>query len=449
MAADGRICFVRHAVDAGRFVSIVGIAGRDGSGQRAIARLPGRLEELPPRWTPDGRTILVGTTALDKGEIAVVRLIDVASGAIHRFPWSPRGLAWIGAGRLAYSQPESVLGRITGTPSQIVVYDLETRTSRVAFSSPTTITSFDVARSGRLVFTAGSFRTPLQEIDLEGRGARERWLTRGDSSDRQPTYAPDGEWVTYSSNRGGNLDLWSVSRRSGAVRRLTNHPALDWDPAYGPVGELIWSTNRGGHFEIWRAEADGSGARQVSRDGIDASNPAATPDGKWILYVSGNRRSRGIVRMRPDGSRATLLIPGAVYLPEISPDGRNVAYLELGGVKQALRVARVADGSRLDFEIPLPVTDPAADPDVGRCRWFPDGRSLAVIAGRPDGTFGVERHWFDTGGRASRPPELLALERGFAAESLGISPDGTRMAVAYWDQSANLMLATNVWRLAW
>ena len=445
VGADGRICFVRHVVEGGRLVSIVGTAGRDGRGQRALARLVGRLE-LPPRWSPDGRTILLATTALEKREIAVVRLIDAASGAVQRFSWSPRGLAWIGAGRLAYSQPESVVGWITGTRSQVVVHDLVTRTSRVAFSSPTTVTSFDVAKSGRLVFTASSFRTALQEIALEGRGETGRWLTRGDSSDRQPTYAPDGEWVTYSSNRGGNLDLWSVSLRSGAVRRLTNHPALDWDPVYGPVGELIWSTNRGGNFEIWRAEADGSGARQVSRDGIDAANPATTPDGKWILYVSGNRSSRGIVRMRPDGSQATLLIPGTVYLPEVSPDSRYVAYLELGGVKQALRVARVADGSRLDFEIPLAVTDPATDPDVGRCKWFPDGRSLAVIMRRPDGTFAVERHWFDPG-HEPRPPVLLALEPSFAAESLSVSPDGARLAVAYWDHTSNLMLAEGVWRL--
>jgi len=445
----GGICFLRQAVEAGRIVSIVATARRDGGGVRELAELPGR-PLLPPRWSPDGRTIAVATTALEVGRAIVVSLVDAGNGRVHRFTppdSSPRGLAWAGADRLAYSQPESVLGWITGTSSQIVVHDFRSGTSSVAFSSPTSVATFDVAANGRLVFTAGSFRTALQEIDLEGPGGRRRWLTRGDSSDRQPRYAPDGAWVTYSSNRGGNLDLWAVSRRSGEVRRLTNDPALDWDPAYGPDGKLLWSTNRSGHFEIWRAEADGSGAHQVSRDGVDAENPAATHDGEWILYISGNPRSRGLVRIRPDGSNPTLLVPGTVFLPEVSPDGRLVAFMDFRGERRAVRVARTADGSLLDFALPLPITDPAADPDVGRCRWFPDGRSLAVIARRPDGTFGVERHRVGAPEREGRLPSLVALEPGFAAESLGVSPDGNRLTVAYWDHSSNLMLARNVWRL--
>jgi Tol biopolymer transport system component len=254
--------------------------------------------------------------------------------------------------------------------------------------------------------------------------------------------------VVYSSNRGGNLDLWAVSSRTGAFRRLTNDPALDWDPTYGPDGKLLWSTNRSGNFEIWRAEADGSGARQLTRAGFDAENPAPTPDGRWLLYAFAGPRWRGIMRARPDGSQPTLLVPGRVFIPEVSPDGRLVAYIDFEGEGPALRVARVADGRPIGRALPLPVIDSAADPDVGRCRWFPDGRSLAVIARRGDRTFVVERHWLVPSGAGVQPPVVLASEPGFAAESLGISPDGTQLTVAYWDHSSNLMLADNVWRLA-
>ena len=63
---------------------------------------------------------------------------------------------------------------------------------------------------------------------------RARWLTRGNTTDRQPTYSPDGQWVAFSSNRGGNLDLWAVNRATGAVRRLTDDAADDWDVSYSP-----------------------------------------------------------------------------------------------------------------------------------------------------------------------------------------------------------------------
>ena len=50
------------------------------------------------------------------------------------------------------------------------------------------------------------------------------------------------------------------------MRRLTDHPAHDWDPALIAGGrQLVWSSNRSGNFEIWIAEADGSGARQLSQ----------------------------------------------------------------------------------------------------------------------------------------------------------------------------------------
>ena len=155
----------------------------------------------------------------------------------------------------------------------------------------------------------------------------ERWLTRGNSTDRQPVYSPDGEWVVFSSDRGVNLDLWAVSTRSGAIRRLTRDTADDWDPGFLPDGRIVWSSNRSGPFEIWIAEADGSGAKQLTRDGLSAQNPTATPDGQWIVYGSGNPAHRGFWKIHPDGSGAIQLVTATAVIPEVSPDGRYVAYL--------------------------------------------------------------------------------------------------------------------------
>jgi Tol biopolymer transport system component len=92
--------------------------------------------------------------------------------------------------------------------------------------------------------------------------------------------------VIFSSNRNGNADLWEVSTKTGALRRITDDPADDWDPAFTPDGkQIVWSSKRTGHFEIWVANADGSGARQVTRDGADDENPTVTHDG-WVVYCS-------------------------------------------------------------------------------------------------------------------------------------------------------------------
>jgi len=70
----------------------------------------------------------------------------------------------------------------------------------------------DELPDGRLVMDSNSGRENLKELALGGAGtARDLyWLTRGNSTDRQPCYSLDGEWVVFSSNRGGNLDLWEI-----------------------------------------------------------------------------------------------------------------------------------------------------------------------------------------------------------------------------------------------
>ena len=99
----------------------------------------------------------------------------------------------------------------------------------------------------------------------------------------------------------------------------------------GPAGRLLWSSNRSGNFEIWTAESDGSGARQLSHDGVDAENPAASADGKWIVYGSTRPNEAGIWRMRADGSSASLLAAGLMGIPDISPDSQHVLYLGFTG----------------------------------------------------------------------------------------------------------------------
>jgi eukaryotic-like serine/threonine-protein kinase len=456
---DGRrIAFVRQVADEHGITSIVATAAADGSNVRELARMDGKEFAagafVEPRWSPDGRWLAATQSTLQLGEPTVIGLIDTETGAVRRVaPPTAAGvwrgaLAWTRRDVVVCAQPESVVGQQTGTSARVVLMDLASRRTRPLFSSPVNIVGLDVLGPGRLVLAARSLRQHLREVPLRPRDAGgERWLTRGNGADRQPIYSRDGEWIAFSSNRSGNLDIWAVSRRSGAVRRLTDHAAHDSDPHFTPDGHLLWSSNRSGTFEIWIAEGDGSGARQVTRDGVDAENPVASPDGAWIVYASANPRSRGLMKIRPDGRDAALLVAaGNAIEPEISPDGRHLAYVaDAGSDRAALRVVQLADGAPTFFEIRLPAWAPGGGIDLGRCRWIDGGRALAYIAQERDGKYVVDAQDFVPGADTSPTRRrLAAAESDLQAESLAISPDGAHLTVSFREQLFDLMLAEDV-----
>src|SRR5205823_4535542 len=114
-----------------------------------------------------------------------------------------------------------------------------------------------------------------------------------------------------------------IPTETGSVTRVTDHPGIDWDPAFTPDSKgVIWNSNRNGHFEVYLADAEGGDARQVTHDGYDAENPTMTADGKWVVYSSAHPSTQGIWKIHPDGSGAARIVTGDYFNPEVSPDGQ-------------------------------------------------------------------------------------------------------------------------------
>ncbi|HVS01330.1 MAG TPA: hypothetical protein VMT16_01050, partial [Thermoanaerobaculia bacterium] len=463
---DGaRLAFVRaRRGDGGDVVSSLFTADAAGRGETLLAEVP-REAITAPRFSPDGSRLVA--TVLSASNLALggrFIVVDVATGAVRDVQPPRRAIlssaVWSADGReLLYAFSEETTAGISGGNNLAVWQPLRGGSPRPQFWLRDLFGGGAVgsgrmapAGPGRLVFEARVLRASLQELPLDslaGAGSP-RSLTAGASVDRQPVYSPDGGTLLFSSNRGGNLDLWQLALDSGALRRVTDDPAADWDPAFSPDGSaILWSSDRGGNLEVWMANADGSGARQVTRDGVDAENPTMTADGQWIVYASGNAAHPGVWKVRPDGSEATRLYGGNVFIPEVSPDGRHALFVEARpyAASNRLRALEVGSGRLLDFQVEVPrgasATGTLAE-NAGRPRWVDDGR-IAFTGARPDGGLAVFVQDFRPGRDTSASRmEVSGPKREAGAESFDVSPDGRRLTVAWLQEERTVMLAEGV-----
>jgi len=444
---DGkRVAFIRNRTATQRYSTLC-IAPVDGGEVREIAA---STEEdfSAPRWSPAGTWIAI-TRAPHSTAAGSLLLVDPESREQRVLSREePHGLlsgaAWTrGGDALIYAELEALAGR--GLPrlrgsSVIVLHDADSGRARVllrnAHSAADTV---DIAGAGRIVFTEDATRQSLQEIALDGTRAP-RWLSRGMSVDRQPAYARNGASVIFTSDRGGNADLWELMLDSGTVRRVTDHGAIDWDPQPAPDGtQLYWSSNRGGHFEVWSSAIDGANPRQVTRDGVDAENPSLSAAGDWVFYDSSNPKSDGIWRIPRGGGEAKLVVAAETVHPSVSADGEYVVYQrpEDGGAS-AIDVVRVSDGHV--FNLASGISGVTA-----RAKWIGATHSVAYRAPDATGRIALFAQSFEPGvNTIATRRTLLAADSDAITETFAFSPDGKRAILSVTDEASGLMMAEGV-----
>jgi Tol biopolymer transport system component len=445
---DGRrIAFVRWPEEGG---SIIGIAGVDGSAEKMVHRIPEYRCSIP-RWSPDGRSLAISIN--DRGLPQSLAVIDLESGKVRELPATHgykllSAATWEASGRhIFWSQAESASANSGGSTAAIFRQNVRSGEIENLLWNPTHSRVLDMLPNGNLLLDSRSSRENLKEFSLKTNTTGPVSLTLGNSTDRQPCYSADDEEIAFSSNRSGNLEIWSISRKTPrVVRRLTDHPADDWDPGFSPDGKhLLWSSARSGNLEVWIANADGSSPRQVTRDGFAAENPTMTRDGRWIVYSSAHPKSSGIWKIKPDGSDATLLMDGAlVGNPEVSPDGKYAAYADSKSMSLvSVKVVDIETGASV-FETQIPVYRETSVL-IGRTRWMPDGKTVVFLGQDAAGVNGLFEQDFVPGQdtSASRRP-LAGFDPENSAESFGIARDGQFITIAMWEQFFSIMVTEDL-----
>ncbi len=158
-------------------------------------------------------------------------------------------------------------------------------------------------------------------------------LTFGAGLQSEPTWSPDGRFIAYSSDRGGNFDIWVQQVSGGNPVQVTKAAAHDWQPDWSPDGNsLAFRSERegGGLFVV---PVLGGNERKVSSFGY---RPQWSPDGTQLLFYSSNLKN--------------VTAPPKIYV--VGLDGappREVLASLTGEFPGRLRVAWHPDGQRLSL----------------------------------------------------------------------------------------------------
>ncbi len=159
-------------------------------------------------------------------------------------------------------------------------------------------------------------------------------------------WSPDGSTLVYCGQRGDNFDIYAISRDGGPERRLTTHAGHDDGPDYTPDGRWVYfNSDRSSSFDIWRMPAPGAGpkdakAERVTSDEYEDWFPHPSPNGKWLVFVSFEKGTKGhpanqnvFLRRMPlaggkvETIRKLLGGQGTINVNSWSPDSKRFAYV--------------------------------------------------------------------------------------------------------------------------
>jgi hypothetical protein len=143
-----------------------------------------------------------------------------------------------------------------------------------------------------------------------------------------------GEIIVASSRAGaGKFQLYAAERSNLAqLTRLTPDTGSATDPAFSPDGSRIaFVSQRDRNAEIYVMNADGSSVTRVTTDPQADGRPAFTPDGQTIVFHSARPAGKQqIWAANLDGTGLTQLTRDSVNsAPTVSPDGQTIAYVSL------------------------------------------------------------------------------------------------------------------------
>ncbi|UCF38968.1 MAG: protein kinase [Acidobacteriota bacterium] len=237
-----------------------------------------------------------------------------------------------------------------------------------------------VAWDGTLVYEENDNRGSLQLVWKSRDGRTLGTIGQPQQRIWGPRISPNGKLIAVHGVDNDNQDIWIHETERSVKTRLTSDPARENRANWSPDGQFIsYSSDRNGDYDVFIRASDGAGEeRALSKLPGDQWAEDWSPDGRYLVLVnllSGSPLRLTTVDPSSDKTGEPTPLLGTSFReadPNFSPDGKYVAYTSNETGREEVFVQRFPDlGGKIQVSI-----DGGATP-----RWRRDGKEIYFVQG--------------------------------------------------------------------
>lgn len=201
------------------------------------------------------------------------------------------------------------------------------------------------------------------------KGGKATLLAGGKAWEVQPRFSPDGKQISYTSDKEGGDNIWIMnadgSNKHSITKenfRLLNNASWSPDGQYLVARKHFTGTRSLGAGEMWLYNKNGGSGIQLTKrknDQQDAGEPVISPDGKFVYWSEDvtpgpffqynkdpNKGIYAIQRLNRQTGEIETVAGGAggACRPQLSPDGKLLAFVKRVRLKSVLYLQDLASG---------------------------------------------------------------------------------------------------------
>ncbi len=253
--------------------------------------------------------------------------------------------------------------------------------ARQLTSETNPVTSLSVSAADRIAYQPFWHDTFLFVVDVAS--SERRQLTDHTHNNFGARFSPDGQSVVYHSTRTGNSEIWLHHLDGRPETRMTDNGDWDLYPDWSPDGQRLSfvSDRDGARFRLFIANADGGGERLLVDQPVSVDTPMVpvnsdlvsrwSPGGEQIAFLVHGVEGKALWVVRADGTGATKLLDNVTGF-DWYRDNRHGLYTRLHGSESELLAVDLETGEERSLFV-----GPLTEIDVA-----PDGSAVAFCSGR-------------------------------------------------------------------